>query len=375
MAMSSENEQTLPVLRVLFCVSPAKASNERDTLRAVPGVQMRVLSSDDGLHPDTDIGLAASRVPVLGHPERWTAALAWLRGMGSVEPGPVDLVVSQELYNPTSIQAGDLARRVGVPHVVLIAEILRDNPLYTAPPWRQIARRVASRADAFVCITETARRHVIARGAPADRCHVVHLGVDTERFRPAPELVSDAVVLFVGELRPDKGIRDLVQACELVSATVPDLRLRVVGDGPLYEELTRLEPTTPFLEMLGRRPRDEVPGLLRRARVLSVPSRSRRLWAEQFGFALVEAMATALPVVTTRCGAIPEVVPNWNPIVAEGDVAAIARGLEAALGADGDDWGPRNREYTEAHYEVRGQGDAFGRALRSIVERGPASAR
>jgi glycosyltransferase involved in cell wall biosynthesis len=175
------------------------------------------------------------------------------------------------------------------------------------------------------------------------------------------------VVLFVGELRPDKGIRDLVQACAIAAATVPDLRLRVLGDGPLLDELTTLARSTPFLEVLGRRPRDEVPDLLRHARVVSVPSRSRRLWAEQFGFALVEAMATGLPVVTTACGAIPEVVPAWNPIVREGDVAAIARGVEAALGMQGVEWGRRNRAYAELHYELHHQGDEFGRVLRSIA--------
>jgi glycosyltransferase involved in cell wall biosynthesis len=113
--------------------------------------------------------------------------------------------------------------------------------------------------------------------------------------------------------------------------------------------------------------------LLRATRVVSVPSRSRRLWAEQFGFALVEAMATALPVVTTSCGAIPEVVPAWNPITAEGDVAAIARGLEAALDDAGAEWGRRNREYTVANYEVGRQGDAFGAVLRSIAGRGPSA--
>jgi glycosyltransferase involved in cell wall biosynthesis len=322
------------------------------------------------LHGDVDFALPARRIPFLGHPDRWTAALAWLRDLDSVDPGPVDLVVSQELSNPGSLQASRLAQRLGVPHVVLIFEVLRNSPLYMLPPWRQIARRVSRSGDGFLCFTETARQHAMARKSPEYLCDVVYLGVDTRRFCPAEARTTEAIVAFVGELRPDKGVRDLVKACETAVGHGTDLTLRIIGDGPLRAELEAARDRLPFLEVLGRRPRDEVPDLLRGARVVGVPSRSRPFWAEQFGFALVEAMATGLPVVTTRCGALPEVVPEWNPIVDEGDVSALSDAIVTALGSAGDEWGAKNRQYVLDHYDIDRQGVAFGDALRAVVQRG-----
>jgi glycosyltransferase involved in cell wall biosynthesis len=357
-------------LRILLCLPPAKVSHEVDTVRGVPDAEVRVVSSDDGLHPQVDIALPARRLPYLGHPDRWTAALAWLRGLSHTDPGAADVVVSQELYNPGSVQANRLARRIGVPHVVLVAEILVTSPLYRLPPWRQISRRIAGTADAFVCITETARRHALARGCPTDRTSVVHLGIDTNRFRPAAGgRVERPVVVFLGELRPDKGVLDLVSACERATARGVALRLVVVGDGPLRGELDQRAHRLPFLEVRGRVPRTEVPTLLRGARAVAVPSLTRPFWAEQFGFALVEAMASGLPVVTTRCGAIPEIVPDWNPLVDEGDIEQLAAGLIEALGPDGDDWGRANRDVATQRYDERRQGEAMGNALREVVER------
>jgi len=72
--------------------------------------------------------------------------------------------------------------------------------------------------------------------------------------------------------------------------------------------------------------------MMREARVLMLAS--KRAWKneEQFGYALVEAMASGLPIVCTLSGAIPEVVPAWNCFADEGDIAGLARGLHAALG-------------------------------------------
>ncbi len=75
-------------------------------------------------------------------------------------------------------------------------------------------------------------------------------------------------------------------------------------------------------------------------------------------------------VVSTTSGAIPEVVPGWNPLVGEGDVSAMAAGLVEALGPDGDDWGCRNRLVAVERYDTTSQALKLRAALDAILADG-----
>lgn len=337
----------------------------------MPQTYLAVVSDRDGLGADQEFVLPARRLPLLGSQEGWTAAAAWLRGLRSLDPGPVDVVASLELYSVGSWQADALSRRLGVPHAVTVFENLGGNPLYRLPPWGLVARRVIRSATLFVCFTRAALDHAVALGCPADRCLLVHPGVDTEAFRPRHAgLPSEPSVLFVGMLRADrganKGVTEIVAACQRLAADIEGLRLVLVGDGPLRPSLEAHAATLPFLEVLGPRRREEIPTLLRRARVLCLASRRTWKWEEQFSFALVEAMACGLPVVATRSGAIPEVVPDWNPLVPEGDVDALAAGIRAALGVAGANWGRRNRAHVLERFDLRRQGRLLAEALATL---------
>ncbi len=355
-------------MRVLLCLPPARISNEVDLFRAMPATDLVVVADHEVAEAGHALVLPARRLPLVGGREGWTAAPAWLRGLPALDPGPVDVVASLELLSFGSRQAATLAARLGVPHAVTIFETLAANPLYRLPPWRGNTRRTARSADLFVCFTRRAADHAVALGCPEGRCVVVHPGVDTERFRPAAGGRSGQPnVVFVGMLRADrgadKGVADIVEAGGRLASVVEGLRLRLVGEGPLGPELAARAATEPFLEVLGRRPRQELPTLLRQARVLVLASRRTAKWEEQFGFVLVEAMASGLPVVATRSGAIPEVVPAWNPLVAEGDVDGLAEGVRAALGPAGDEWGRRNRAHVLDRFDLRHQGRALAEAL------------
>jgi glycosyltransferase involved in cell wall biosynthesis len=145
-------------------------------------------------------------------------------------------------------------------------------------------------------------------------------GVDPARvetypypFTPAPGYLavkpgSDSlVVTFVGRLEIRKGVENLARAVPLVRRAVPGAKFRFVGGTlasrnpavTMEAHLKRqLAKHADAVEFLGRRPPEELPGLLADTAVCVFPS----LW-ESFGFVALEAMAAARPVVASRnCG-------------------------------------------------------------------------
>ena len=64
-------------------------------------------------------------------------------------------------------------------------------------------------------------------------------------------------------------------------------------------------------------------------------------------------MASGLPIVITDCGAVREVVPDWNPISPQGDVHSMAEGLVRALGDEAASLGSRNRGHAERRFDIK----------------------
>jgi glycosyltransferase involved in cell wall biosynthesis len=169
--------------------------------------------------------------------------------------------------------------------------------------------------------------------APPDKTRVVYGGVDPSRFRPEPAQAR-AGVLFVGRLTPHKGVDRLLRALP------GDAELNIVGtDGH-----DRMAPERDYPEHLrrlaaGRRVRfrgavseDALPGLHRRAAVFVLPSVDRTCYgrpvaiSELLGLSVLEAMASATPVVASRIGGVPEVVVDGETgfLVDPGDVGALS---------------------------------------------------
>jgi glycosyltransferase involved in cell wall biosynthesis len=127
---------------------------------------------------------------------------------------------------------------------------------------------------------------------------------------------------------PEKGLDTLMEA---VARLGPGVELWLIGNGPYrpaLEELSRklrIEERVRWLEPV---PPERMPELLAQVDVVVLPSRTTRVWKEQFGRILVEAMACKVPVVGSDSGAIPEVVGDAGLIFPEGDVATLAECLD-----------------------------------------------
>ena len=289
-------------------------------------------------------------------------ALCWMRDLQQA-PADMDWEASLELCSLVTGQVSVQARRRATRQAVLVWANDPDTPLYRLPPYRQAVHR-ARDADLFLCFVEAARDHCLALGLPAERCAVVHPGVDTALFHPAPKRTREPVAVFVSPVATNKGIDRVLDAWRQVLRHIPDAKLKVVGRGPLDEEVHRAAASDPSITHLGAMPREQVSAALRDSAVFVTAPRATRVWNEQFGLAYVEAMACGLPVVTTVCGSNHEAVVAPNLRVPD-DVEALADGLVQLL-ADpdrGDVIGRLNRSYVEEHFELRRQcvrmGDAF----------------
>jgi glycosyltransferase involved in cell wall biosynthesis len=232
---------------------------------------------------------------------------------------------------PAGLSAVLLALGRGLPVIVSENSTLFPREELTAAQ-RRMARLAFERADLVCPASEDLGRH-IARIAPRARIRPVPNTVDTSLFsppeRPASPEPGPARALVVALLEPKKGLDVLLQALAEVS---DGPTVQVVGDGPSRPELEALAVelgVAGSVEFLGRRDKAEVARLMRESDFFVLPS----LW-ENLPNAVIEAMASGLPVVATRTGGVPEMVNEGSGLlVAPGDAAELAGALRGMVGS------------------------------------------
>lgn len=182
-----------------------------------------------------------------------------------------------------------------------------------------------------IILNDTGKQH-------SDKVKVIHCGVNPEDFRPVEQRMaainSDVLnVLCIGTLHEVKGQTYLIDAVKTVTENGVQLKLHLVGDGPDQEMLERQVAETGLTDVVifdGRCDRHEIIQLLQTADILvtpSVPTADGR--REGIPVVLMEGMASAVPVISSRLSGIPELVQHEvNGLLTEpGDTAAIAAAL------------------------------------------------
>ena len=193
--------------------------------------------------------------------------------------------------------------------------------------------------DLFLPVSARWNHTLGALGCPMDRVRVHRMGIDLKTFQPrrSPEdSPSSLRLLVVARLVEKKGIEDAIRAVAQLPGAYEFI---VAGDGPLrqsLEELAAALAPNGQIRFVGAQTRHEVLRLIQSSDIFVSPNRTAVDGdIEGIPVAIMEAMASALPVVSTRHSAIPELVEHgvsgW--LVDEGDVTALAERI-CTLAAD-----------------------------------------
>ena len=175
-------------------------------------------------------------------------------------------------------------------------------------------RMLLNRCSAIIATTNNYVHSSRTLTAFADRCRVIHLGIDPTPFaepnqahvRAIRQRFGNRIVLAVGRLIYYKGYHYLIDAMKNV-----DAHLIIIGEGPLRGELldhAHQSDVAGRVSLLGEIPQEEMVDYYHAARVFALPSIAR---SEAFGIVQLEAMAAGLPVVNTQLSSgVPFVSPN-----------------------------------------------------------------
>lgn len=221
-----------------------------------------------------------------------------------------------------------LASKVsGIPYSFTI----HGSGIFFEPMHWRIDEKTAQ-ASFVSCISHFCRSQVMmfSDSTHWSKLHIVHCSVNPERYNGAHQQRGQHL-LFVGRLAGGKGVTVLFEAFEQLLPRFPDLHLTLIGDGPARLELeteAKQRCLGDVVTFTGYRSQAEVAEALKEVDMLVLPS-----FAEGVPVVLMEAMASGLPVVSSRVGGIPELVEDGvsGLLVPPGDTAALADAIGKLL--------------------------------------------
>jgi glycosyltransferase involved in cell wall biosynthesis len=235
---------------------------------------------------------------------------------------------------------------------------------------RILCRRLFSSADRIITSSDFVRDSFVT--GFRTKCTTVTPGVDTRLFTPARARSQNRVLFVAGLSRghAHKGLDTLLEALASLRAERPFLRLDVVGSGDdlaRYRERCRSLGIDSIVRFRGRLAGLDLAQACREATVLALPTSS-----DSFPVVLLEAMASAVPVVSTTVGGIPELVDNGRTgsLLDPGDAAGLADSLARII--DEPDMAARlgeaGRQEVVRSHTREGQADRTNALFESVLQ-------
>ena len=251
---------------------------------------------------------------------------------------------------PDGYAAVTLGEELGLPVICsLRGSEINEYPYESSLTFR-LTRDTLTRARRILAVSGALARKAQECAGQHIPIGIIHNGCDTHAFSPSPRSraearsslgvgPSDILLLFAGTMVRTKGIFELAGAFSRLARQRRHLRLAMVGEGRErvgVENALRLAGVADRVSTHGLVVHDRMAPFFNAADIFVLPT-----YAEGFPNVVKEAMACAVPVLTTSVGGIPEVIEDGanGLLVAPRDAAALEGALERLV----DDAGLRRR--------------------------------
>ncbi len=295
-------------------------------------------------------------------PAATTMTGPYCKALGELKP---DLVHAH--FGPDGCKVMYACEQLNIPFVVSFYGYDLSQ-LVTERFWQEAYRELFARAAGVIALSEDFRRRLLGIGCPAEKIHIIRIGVNPEDFpyRPsAPGRNKPVRILSVARCVEKKGIDYGLEALAIVRKQYPNVQFTHIGDGPLREEWQTLATKLGIADCCdwrGSQPRPVVQDEMKRSDIFMQPSiRASNGDEEGTPVVLYEAMATGLPIVSTLHSGIPEAVLNGENgyLAPERDADTLAANILRLL-EQPDDWedmGRRGRELVVERFDGRAESE------------------
>jgi len=209
---------------------------------------------------------------------------------------------------------------------------------------RSYEKKLMNNSDALIAVSKyTVNELTDLYGISIDKIHVIYNGVDIQKFKPRPNKKelrdqfglehNKKIVLFVGRLYHRKGLEPLLRSIPPVLEQFSNVTFAISGTGfkEKEESLKNLAKELNIekdVKFLGYVTDEMLPELYSASDIFVLPA-----IYENFPFAILEAQSTALPVISTNVGGIPEFLENEKNgfLIEPGDEPMLTQKLLALL--------------------------------------------
>ena len=302
---------------------------------------------------------------------------AWLRFTKLLKEEKIDIVSTQDQY---SNLFGAFAFWFSKTPIVMTRHVMQEPADTFREDVRARLMLWAARygSHKVIAVSDAVRQNLSKQsGMPFSKIETIYNGIEVERFvlKEGKDAIrkrlgwsaDHAIVIMVAVLRRGKGHEVLFDAIPRLQNAIPNVRIKLVGDGELNDSLRQqAEKFGETVEFLGQRV--DIPDLLNASDVLVLPS-----WSEALPTVLIEAGAASLPVVATKVGGTAEVVLDGQTgfLVEPGDSAEIANNLAKILENPGlaRAMGNRAREKVQETFSLQRQAQSMVALFSSVMDK------